>query len=108
MKRSEYFIATSVGEQFGLPALEAMAAGAVVISVPVRGGMDYLRDGENCVVAGPDEVAGVLASLSTPGQAGQRAKLRQAGTHTALAFRLDRQLTCLRALLQADLAFLRG
>lgn len=42
LRESSVFLATSQGEHFGLPALEALAAGCLVVSVPVVGGMTYL------------------------------------------------------------------
>jgi glycosyltransferase involved in cell wall biosynthesis len=43
LQGTSIFLATSEGEYFGLPALEALAAGCVVVSVPVLGGHDYLE-----------------------------------------------------------------
>jgi len=51
MKHAGYFLATSENEWFGLPALEAMAAGCVVVSVQAIGGSEFLRDGESALVA---------------------------------------------------------
>jgi len=50
LKNADMFLAISSGEWFGLPALEAMAAGCLVFSVPTLGGMEYLHDGVNCFV----------------------------------------------------------
>jgi len=50
MASAEVFAATAEGEWFGLPALEAMASGCAVVSVPVLGGSEYLVDGTNCFV----------------------------------------------------------
>jgi len=62
--RSEYFIATASMEYFGLPALEAMASGCKVVSVPVIGGAEYLKHGVNCMVSPPSELHHALRRLS--------------------------------------------
>lgn len=83
MHGAEIYLATSVGEWFGLPALEAMAAGCVVLSVPVLGGTDYLDDGRNCRVAAPEELPTVLAALVGVGSRAERARMRAAARATA-------------------------
>lgn len=60
LKRAGIYLATSEGEEFGLPALEAMAAGCLVLSVPVKGGMEYLHDGYNCRVAAASDLPEIL------------------------------------------------
>jgi len=50
MLSSSIFLASSKDEWFGLPSLEAMAAGCLVLSPPVLGGMEYLRHGQNAIV----------------------------------------------------------
>jgi len=88
LKSSEIFLATAAGEWFGLPALEAMAAGCVVLSVPVLGGMDYLESGANCVVAAPDAIPDHLGRLLDPASRPLRATLRAAARATAARYRL--------------------
>lgn len=99
LARASLFLATSRGEWFGLPALEAMAAGCVVVSVPVRGGMEYLESGRNCVVAEPDALPEALARLARPEAAAERARLRGAAIATAARYRLAAQRDHLRRLL---------
>ncbi len=41
-------------EGFYLPALEAMACGCVVVTLDAVGNRSFCRNGENCIVAGPD------------------------------------------------------
>jgi len=91
-----FFLATAPGEWFGLPALEAMAAGCVVLSVPVLGGMEYLRSGENCIVSDAAAFPDALRRLAGPGSAGLRARLRHAALATAWRYRLARQRDLLR------------
>ena len=93
------FLATSVGEQFGLPALEAMAAGCLVVSVPVKGGMEYLRDGENCLMADPEQLGARLRWLTRPGNAGLRSAMRHSALATAWRYRKEVQMKRLRTLL---------
>lgn len=87
LRRSGFFLATAEGEQFGLPALEAMAAGCVVASVPVKGGMEYLQHGVNCLVDQPERLAGVLHGVSRPGRHSERSRLRAAARATAARYR---------------------
>ncbi|MFH1177001.1 MAG: glycosyltransferase [Acidobacteriota bacterium] len=103
MKSAGFYLATSVGEQFGLPALEAMAAGCVVASVPVRGGTDYLEDGCNCVVAAPEALPAALRSLSSRDASRRRARLRAAALATAARFHPALIRRRLAALLEREL-----
>ncbi len=88
LKSSEIFLATAAGEWFGLPALEAMAAGCVVLSVPVLGGMDYLEADANCVLAEPDAIPDHLGRLLDPASRPLRAVLRAGARATAARYRL--------------------
>ncbi len=62
LQHSSIFIATSEGEAFGLPALEALASGCLVLSVPVVGGTEYLK-AARCAVVPPDQLGEALISL---------------------------------------------
>lgn len=107
MKKSGVFLATARGEQFGLPALEAMAAGCLVLSVPVVGGMEYLHHGENCLVAEPDDLAKVLTEAVLPENRTRNECLRAAGLATAWRYHPAHQRRRLAALLDNGLAKLR-
>ncbi|MEQ9814015.1 MAG: glycosyltransferase [Azospirillaceae bacterium] len=107
LKRCEIFLATSENEWFGLPVFEAMAAGAVVLTVPVFGGMDYLKPGENCLVADPSDVPSTLTDLTNRHGEARRARLRHGALATALSLHPQRQARHLTALLNGPLAFLR-
>jgi glycosyltransferase involved in cell wall biosynthesis len=104
LQRSGVFLASAVGEQFGLPALEAMAAGCVVVSVPVKGGMEYLLHGENCIVAEPEDLPNALDRLSHPSQSVERVRMRHRAVQTALAYRPRVQRRHLSDLLRQGLA----
>ncbi|MCR9138512.1 MAG: glycosyltransferase [Alphaproteobacteria bacterium] len=64
LKKSTYYLATSVIEGFGLPALEAMAAGCVVTSVPVHGAKEYLIDQRSCQIADPAQMPSALHAVT--------------------------------------------
>ena len=100
---SEYFLATSVGEWFGLPAIEAMAAGCVVVTVPVVGGNDYLRPNQNCCIGEAHEIPGLFADISRPGRSRDRVRLRDHAIATAGRYRRSRQKTQLREMLAKEL-----
>lgn len=103
MARSEYYLATAEREWFGLPALEAMAAGCLVLSVPVLGGMDYLRDGDNCLVADPGEMPERLRWIAAPENARLRERIRHRARATAGPYRLSVQRRRLSQLLRSEL-----
>jgi glycosyltransferase involved in cell wall biosynthesis len=106
LQASGVFLATAEGEQFGLPALEAMAAGCLVLSVPVKGGMEYLNDGENCLVAERDEMPDKLRWIMSPERAEARARLRSRAVATATQYRPSLLRRRLRRCLQGELSWL--
>lgn len=108
LQACEYYLATSLGEWFGLPAFEAMAAGCVVVSVPTVGGGDYLRDGWNCRVAEPSALARTLAEVSAPEALPVRARLRDHARITAAGLRRTAQRKTVARLLEEGLSFLRS
>ncbi|MDR3467165.1 MAG: glycosyltransferase [Xanthobacteraceae bacterium] len=103
MKSASYFLATSEREWFGLPALEAMAAAAVVVTVPTLGGMDYLNSGTNCVVADSADLPAALARTAHPAAAQLRARLRSGATAVASRYRISLQRTLVERALEAEL-----
>jgi hypothetical protein len=52
-------------EGFYLPGLEAMAAGAIVITPDVGGNRAYCRFGDNCVLVGLEDVGAYVSALET-------------------------------------------
>jgi hypothetical protein len=61
---SDVFLATPLVEEgFYMPGLEAMAAGAVVISSDAGGNRAYCRFGENCVEVGFEDAGGYVEAL---------------------------------------------
>jgi glycosyltransferase involved in cell wall biosynthesis len=108
LQRAGVYLATAVGEQFGLPALEAMAAGCLVASVPVEGGMEYLRDGYNCLVDEPERLIARLKDMMHPSRAGQRELMRQRARAAAYAYHPYAQKRRLAHLLQGPLRYLKN
>ncbi|MBA2714751.1 MAG: glycosyltransferase family 4 protein [Rubrobacteraceae bacterium] len=82
---SDVFLATPLAEEgFYMPGLEAMAAGAVVISSDAGGNRAYCRFGENCVGVGFEDAAGYVGALEglRDGPVEEVERLRQAGYET--------------------------
>ncbi len=64
---SDVFLATPLVEEgFYMPGLEAMAAGAVVISSDAGGNRAYCRFGENCVGVGLEDAGGYVECAGGP------------------------------------------
>ena len=103
LKKSGVFLATAVGGQFGLPALEAMAAGCLVISVPVKGGMEYLEDKKNCLMVEPDEMPSKLKWIMEPKNSNLRFQLRSQALTTAYRYRAILQKRHLQKLVRTSL-----
>lgn len=96
MKRCGFFLATSPAEWFGLSALEAMAAGCIVLSVPLPCGPHYLRHGENGFIVAADRMAETLGGLLDAGETPALHAVRAAAVATAAGYRRAHQLHQLR------------
>ncbi len=83
------FVQTSAHEGFGLPALEAMAAGAAVVCTDAHGNRDYCVDGVNCLMpeSEPAAVGSSIARLLSDSALGRR--LGAAGAETARSYARD-------------------
>ena len=78
-------------EPFGLVPLEAMGVGRPVVATARGGAAEYLLDGENALVFGADDAAGLAACVQRlAGDEGLRARLRQGGTRTAADHTVER------------------
>jgi hypothetical protein len=92
LRQSDIYISTSVDEGLGLPPLEAMAAGCLVIGYAGGGGLDYARPDNGIWVADQDvwalarAVAGALADLQDPVRAAPLLAKRRAGQETARCY----------------------
>jgi hypothetical protein len=79
---ADVFLATPLIEEgFYLPGLEAMAAGAVVISSDAGGNRAYCHFGKNCVEVGFEDAAGYVGALRflRSGGVGEIERLRRNG-----------------------------
>lgn len=101
LQSADVFVAVSEGEWFGLPALEAMAAGCAVVSVPTVGGGEYLHHGRNALVVEPTAIPAAVAGLLA--DEGLRSLLRRNGRITAQRYRRAVQAERLTALLDGAL-----
>jgi hypothetical protein len=82
---SDVFLATPLVEEgFYMPGLEAMAAGAVVISSDAGGNRAYCRFGENCIEVGFEDAGGYVKALKSlrEGPAEEVERLRRGGYAT--------------------------
>ncbi len=73
-------------EPWGLVPLEAMACGRPVVATGTGGSAEYLRDGENCLLFAPGDVAGLVDRVTRlAGDQRLRERLRASGEATARA-----------------------
>jgi glycosyltransferase involved in cell wall biosynthesis len=79
-------------QAFGLPAVEAMACGAVSVLTDAGGVREYARNGENCLLVRPRDVeAAAAAILRLLSDQPLVARLREAGFATSRELSLKRQ-----------------
>jgi hypothetical protein len=91
---SDVFLATPLVEEgFYMPGLEAMAAGAVVISSDAGGNRAYCRFGENCVEVGFEDAKGYIGALKDLRGGGVEPieRLRRAGYETVGGHTLEHE-----------------
>jgi glycosyltransferase involved in cell wall biosynthesis len=89
-------------QAFGLPALEAMACGAVSVLTDAGGVREYARDGENCLLVPPRDVdAAAGAILRLLSDEPLVAALREAGFVTSRELSLKRQARDTLSMLEA-------
>jgi glycosyltransferase involved in cell wall biosynthesis len=88
--QSTLFVQTSRHEGFGLPMLEAMAAGCPLICTDAHGNRDFCKDGYNCLIVNHDDVKGLSrAIIKLLKDKNLQKKLSQAGLKTAKKYRWD-------------------
>lgn len=62
-RECDILIKTSVLESFSYPPLEMMAAGGYVVVVPNGGNIEYLVDGENCMMYQQGDIDNALQCI---------------------------------------------
>lgn len=80
----DILIKTSILESFSYPPLEMMATGGLAVVVPNGGNVEYLKDGENCLLYQQGDIAaGVAAVERLVADKALRDKLIAGGRQTA-------------------------
>jgi glycosyltransferase involved in cell wall biosynthesis len=99
----DVYLCPSWDEGLGMPAMEAMACGAALVTYDNGGCRDYARDGETALVARRRDVADLAARLTRlAAAAGLRGKIADAGRRfVTTAFDWDRAVARLEALFTA-------
>jgi glycosyltransferase involved in cell wall biosynthesis len=101
LNQATVFVLTSRHEGFGLPLLEAMAAGTAVVCTDGHGNRDFCRDGVNCLMpeARSDALAAALARLFA--DANLRGELAADGLRTAAEYDWERRIDALEHFLES-------
>ncbi len=95
-RNADIFICGSFYESFGLPAVEAMASGAAVVTSAHGGADEYARDGENCLLFRPGNVVELAERVQRLLDAPElRQRLCAAGFETARRFTWHRSIRAL-------------
>ncbi|HEX6833145.1 MAG TPA: glycosyltransferase family 4 protein [Rudaea sp.] len=85
--RAQCVLFLSAGEGFGLVPLEAMSMGSLVVGYDGFGGREYMRSGENCLVAPYPQVERIAEFLIDVARDPHRAQaIAQRGRQTATAY----------------------
>ena len=108
LKRSSFFLAPAPRKGLGLPILEAMAAGCVVLATPSTDTETCLVHEKNCVLCAPEEMPERLRWLVQPMQQDLVARLRDQGLATAYRFTLSQYRQKIAELMEGPLSFLRS
>ncbi len=86
----DVFVSASWWESFGIPPLEALACGAPVVMTDSRGGREYARPDENCLMVPPKNPQALSqAILRVFNDAALEKKFRDNGPLTAAMFTWD-------------------
>jgi glycosyltransferase involved in cell wall biosynthesis len=92
LKRADVFLAISPDEAFGLPPLEAMAAGCCVVGYSGRGGFEFMRHGETAwVVPNGDTESLPLALRRVLDDPPRKEQLRRDGQRVAGYYTMERE-----------------
>jgi glycosyltransferase involved in cell wall biosynthesis len=86
-------------EPFGIVPLEAMSCATPVVASGTGGSADYLRDGENCLIAAPGDPGAIVSALHRLADDPElRQRLLHGGRGTARSFTVDRLAATLERL----------
>ncbi len=98
----EIYLCPSWDEGLGMPAMEAMACGAALVTYDNGGCRDYARDGETALVARRRDVVDLAAKLERLAtDAALRARIAAAGTTlVTTAFDWERAVTRMEAIFE--------
>ncbi len=103
--RSRVFVFASRFEGFGLPPLEAMAAGCCVVSTRVGAVPDFAQDGETALLVEPGDVEGLAERvLQALGDEPRAARIGACAAEAARAHDLDRSTDAFLAALEHAVA----
>ena len=106
LKTSSGFLALSENEWFGLPALEAMAAGCLVVSPKTIGGGEYLTHEENSYTEKVEDLAERMSQLL--GDEQRYEHIRQSALETSYKYHPRMQFQKLQKIIDSGgLKFLR-
>jgi hypothetical protein len=94
LKSVSGFIALGANEGFGLSALEAMAAGCLLVSPQTIGGGEYLMDGTNCLITEVEGLSETMLELLS--SESKYEELRLGAMRTASEYHPRSQLSHLR------------
>ncbi len=97
LKSSSGFLALAEDEWFGLPALEAMAAGCLVVSPRTVGGGEYLLSDQNCLIESVENLAERMSYVLNNEQKFER--FRYAAQTTAYRYHPRAQLHHVKSML---------
>ena len=101
---SDIYLCPSWDEGLGMPSMEAMACGALLVTYDNGGSRDYARDGETALVARRRDVADLTAKLERAVTDERlRKKIAAAGAqHVRSAFDWGRAVSRMEALFEAS------
>ena len=103
LKRCDVFVPISEHEAFGLPPLEAMAAGCCVVGFPGDGGFEFMRHGETAHVVPNGDAKGLGRAVhSVLARKSYRDQLRRRGQALSAYYTLEREQEYLLRALDLD------
>tara|TARA_B100000683_G_C12427204_1_gene530246 strand:- start:83 stop:1303 length:1221 start_codon:yes stop_codon:yes gene_type:complete len=93
LRKVDVLVEPSDFQGFGLPGLEAMASGCLLVSTDNKGIHEYGKNGVNCFISNDESVlcAAVMSAIETPGVV---RKIRKAARKSSLMF--DWRVICAR------------